>query len=248
MTFIILLAAAIFVGGLIGTVGVGGILLIPVLSACAGMSVHSSMGTALFTFIFTGILGTWLYWRHGSINWGITIPVCLGSLVGGYPGALANALASPFVLNLLLGAVIIFAGIYALAPAKGGTLEYRPGDKKQRLMLFLIGATVGFGSGLTGVGGPVLCVPFMVIIGFAPLTSIATSQVIQITAALSGTMGNLAHGVIDMGVAWPVAVAELVGVVGGAHLAHVISQATLKKVVSIVCIIVGAFIIVRTLF
>ena len=106
---------------------------------------------------------------------------------------------------------------------------------------------MGFGSGLTGVGGPVLSVPLMVIIGFPPLTAIATSQVIQITAALSGSAGKLAHGFIDTGTALWVTAAELVGVMVGARLAHSISQASLKKVVSVVCIVVGAFIVLRAL-
>ena len=147
--------------------------------------------------------------------------------------------------------MIIFAGVYALFPAKGGRLEYRSmnggGDLKQKLFLLAIGGAVGFGSGLTGVGGPVLSVPLMVIIGFSPLTAIATSQVIQITAALSGSAGNLAHGFIDTGTALWVTVAELVGVTVGARLAHSISQASLKKVVSVVCIVVGAFIVLRAL-
>ena len=108
-----------------------------------------------------------------------------------------------------------------------------------------LGGAVGFGSGLTGVGGPVLSVPLMVILGFSPLTAIATSQVIQITAALSGSAGNLAHGFIDADAAVWVTAAELVGVTVGARLAHSISQASLKKVVSVVCIVVGAFIILR---
>ena len=150
---IILLAVALLVGGLIGTVGVGGILLIPALSGLGGLTTHAAMATSLFSFIFTGLLGTWLYCKHGSIHWGITIPVCIGGLVGGYPGALANAIAPAWILNLILGCIIIFAGIYALFPAKGGTITYRPGDGRQRLQLLLIGATVGFGSGLTSIFG-----------------------------------------------------------------------------------------------
>ena len=214
--FFLLLLVAVFVGGLIGTVGVGGILLIPALSLLAGLSTHTAMATALFSFIFTGLLGTWLFQRHGSIDWRITIPVCLGGLLCGYPGALVNALAPARLLDLLLGAVIIFAGVYALFPAKGGNLQYRPGDLRQKLFLLVIGGAVGFGSGLTGVGGPVLSVPLMVILGFSPLTAIATSQVIQITAALSGSAGNLAHGFIDAGVAVWIPRAELVGVTAGA--------------------------------
>ncbi len=245
--FLLLLTAAI-VGMLIGTVGVGGILLIPALSAFAGLSTHMAMATALFSFIFTGLLGTWLYQRHGSIDWGITIPVCAGAMAGAYPGSMANAMASGRTLDIILGAIIIFAGIYALFPAKKHILSCASGSLKQRILLMAVGFIVGFGSGLTGVGGPVLSVPLMVITGFGPLTSIATSQVIQIAAAISGSIGNLQHNFVDLGFGIWVAMAELAGVAAGVHLAHTISQKALKMVISVVCIVVGAFIMIRSLF
>ena len=241
--FFLLGLTALLVGGLIGTVGVGGILLIPALNGLAGLSVHMSMGTALFSFIFTGILGTWLYQRHGSIDWGITLPVCLGALCSGYAGAVANAHAPARLLQLLLGAVIIFAGLYALRPAAARSTSSI--QRKGLPLLLGIGVAVGFGSGLTGVGGPVLSVPLMVILGFSPLTSIATSQVIQITAALSGSVGNLANGAIDFTTGAWVTALELGGVVLGVRLAHSVSMGTLKKIVSVVCIIVGGVVLAR---
>lgn len=60
---------SLVIGVLIGTSGVGGVLLIPVLTYCAGLSVHDAMGTALFSFLFTGAIATVTYQRHGSINW-----------------------------------------------------------------------------------------------------------------------------------------------------------------------------------
>ena len=243
--FILLALIAILVGALIGTVGVGGILLIPALNGLADLPIQVSMGTALFSFIFTGVLGTWLYQRHGSINWGITIPVCAGALLSGYAGALCNGYASPRLLSILLGMVIVFAGIYALLPARQNIAAQ--GDKRSLPLLLGIGALVGFGSGLTGVGGPVLSVPLMVILGFAPLTAIATSQVIQITAALSGTLGNVSNGAIDFSVAAWVTVLELGGVILGARLAHTVSTATLKKTVSVVCILVGGFVLAKAI-
>ena len=88
---------------------------------------------------------------------------------------------------------------------------------------------MGFGSGLTGVGGPVLSVPLMVILGFTPLTSIATSQVIQITAATSGSISYFANGFVDLHMAFLVTAAELVGVVAGARLAHSVSSGVQKN-------------------
>ena len=117
----------------------------------------------------------------------------------------------------------------------------------RRLALLLLGAAVGFGSGLTGVGGPVLSVPLMVICGFVPLTAIATSQVIQITAALSGSAGNLSHGFVALDAALWVTLAELAGVALGAYLAHRVSQVTLKRLIAVVCIVVGGFIVCRAL-
>lgn len=245
--FATVLVIALLVGALIGTVGVGGILLIPALAALCGLPTHAAMGTALFSFIFTGLLGTWLYQRHGSIDWGITVPVCLGALAGGYPGALANAAASGRVLDLLLGAVIIFAGLYALFPATRALLRFPAAGRGRILALLALGCSVGFGSGLTGVGGPVLSVPLMVIFGFAPLTAIATSQVIQITAAFSGSIGNLAHGFVALDTAAWVTLAELAGVAVGAWLAHTVSQHALKRLIAVVCIVVGSFITGRAL-
>ena len=246
MTFILLGTVAFVVGLLIGTVGVGGILLIPAIAAFAGLSTQVSMATALFSFMFTGFVGTYLYHRRGSIDWGITIPVCIGAAAFGYLGALANAKADPVLLNLALACIIIFAGAYALKPASpGGDFRYDPASTRHRLLLLGIGAAVGFGSGLTGVGGPVLSVPMMVIVGFAPLTSIATAQVIQIAAAISGTIGNLAHGAIDFGTAGWTTGLELAGVAAGVGIAHSCQTRTLRLAVAVICILVGGMLLVR---
>lgn len=248
LSCLLLSMAALLVGALIGTVGVGGILLIPALGLFAGLSTHMSMATALLSFVFTGLLGTWLYQRHGSIDWRITIPICVGSLLFGGLGAMVNGYVSARFLNLLLGIIILFAGFYALFPARKGLSAAGIAAGGRRFwLLWGIGGLVGFGSGLTGVGGPVLSVPLMVILGFSPLTSIATGQVIQIAAALSGSIGNAANGVIDYGTAAWVGCLELAGVAAGARLAHAISMNLLKKIVSIVCILVGALILARAL-
>lgn len=247
MVFLGLGLIALLVGTLIGSVGVGGILLIPALSALGGLTTQTSMATALFSFIFTGVLGTWMYQRRGSIDWGITLPVCLGAVFFGYLGALANSMANAALLNFILSLIIIFAGVYTFLPSgRLGKFSFS-GESRWHLLLMLgIGAVVGFGSGLTGVGGPVLSVPFMVVLGFAPLTAIATSQVIQIVAAVSGTIGNLAYGSIDFAVAGWVSVLELLGVMIGVRIAHSSNTRQLRTLVAVVCVVVGGVILVRS--
>jgi len=68
MTIPWLIAISLVVGMLIGAVGIGGILLIPALNILGGLTIQEAMATALATFIFTGVIGTFSFQRRGSID------------------------------------------------------------------------------------------------------------------------------------------------------------------------------------
>ncbi len=140
------------------------------------------------------------------------MPVCLGVVCFGYVGALVNSSATPALLDFLLSLVLIFSGVFTLLPCSRLNLFSISGKSPWYLPAMLgLGSFVGFCAGLTGVGGPVLSVPFMVVLGFVPLTAIATSQVVQIVAAVSGTIGNLIYGSIDFTMASWVSALEVSG-------------------------------------
>jgi uncharacterized membrane protein YfcA len=243
-----LLPIAFGVGALIGAVGIGGVLLIPALAAFAALPIQTAMATALFTFIFTGIVGTVMFQRRGSIDWSLARPVLLSALVFAFIGAWANSIARPTVLALILACIIIFAGIYTLATWRGEREPaFRNDIRAQRVLLLVVGAISGFGSGLTGVGGPALSVPLMVLFGFPALVSIGVSQVIQIVAAVSGTLGNLRYGSIDFGVAATVTLCEVAGALVGVRLAHAVDASLLRKGVAVLCVVVGTALIIREL-
>lgn len=243
-----LLVASLGVGILIGAVGVGGILLIPALNLLAGLPIHEAMATALFTFLFTGIIGTVMFQRRGSIDWGITVPVCLGAVFSGFLGAWANSRLNAPVLSLILSSIIVFAGVYTFS-TRGGARQpaWQARPKRQQALLVGIGAVAGFGSGLTGVGGPALSVPIMVLFGFSPLAAIGVSQVIQILAAASGTFGNLRYGSINFELAGIVTLIEIVGVQFGVRIVHAVNARHLRFFVGALCIVVGAALTVRAL-
>lgn len=243
-----LLLASLGVGLLIGAVGVGGILLIPALNIFAGLAIHEAMATALLTFIFTGSVGTFLFQRRGSIDWGITAPVSIGAAFFGFLGAVANAKIGARELTMILASLSILAGAYTIFTRNAGRLAVlhgRPGW--QQVLLVGVGAIAGFGSGLTGVGGPALSVPMMVLLGFPSLTTIGASQVIQILAAASATVGNLQYGSIDFRIAAMVTIFELIGVLVGVRIVHAINAQSLRSYVGILCVIVGAGLMMRAL-
>ena len=241
----LLLLASGFVGFLIGAVGVGGILLIPALVALAGLTPHQASATALFTFLFTGLLGTVLFQRRGSIDWRQAATVCAGAMIFSYLGAMASSVVEDSSLMRVIAALIIFAGAYIFIPAKK---ELPVAKNATRFpLLIAIGATAGFGSGFSGAGGPLFSVPLMMVSGFSPLLTIGTSQVLQIVSATSGSIANLRYGDIQWALVTWITIGELVGVVVGARLAHAMDSRTLKRGAGLICLTVGSWLLIHNL-
>ena len=241
----LLAAVAIAVGFFIGAVGVGGVLLIPFLVLLGGLDIHAAAATALFTFLFTGILGTFLFQRRGSIRWRLAWPVCAGATIAGYLGAAAATRIDPQPLTLLIANIIMVAGIWILRPAPQRATPRDGGSPGDTATLLGVGAASGFGSGLSGAGGPLFSVPIMVLLGFSPLAAIGVSQVLQIVAAISGSLSSMQDGRIHLAIAAWVTVFELAGVAVGTWLAHTVSGLALRRIAAWLCIAVAAFMAVR---
>ena len=227
---------------LVGAVGIGGILLPSSLNMIAGLTLHQSMATSLFTFIFTGLAGTLAFQRRGSIDWAVARPVCCGAASTGWAGAWASSLLGAPTLAVILALVIVLAGAFTLRKPQ------RPSVTAPRswLLLALAGAATGFVSGLAGVGGPVLSVPLMLLAGFPVLTAIGVGQVIQVVGALSGTAANGAMGTIDYQLAAFVTLFEIAGVFLGAHLIHRVDLLLAQRFVGALCIGAGLLLFARS--
>ncbi|MCW5604045.1 MAG: sulfite exporter TauE/SafE family protein [Burkholderiales bacterium] len=227
---------ALAVGWLMGATGIGGILLIPAVILIAGVEVKVAMATMLATFLFTGVVGAALFRKRGSMSWNDVVPLCVPAAGLGFLGAWANSLADASLLGILLGALTVAAGLYAgYGPRPRASFSTR----NRVATLAGIGATTGFVSGLTGVGGPVLSVPLMLIAGYSPLTAIGAGQALQVVSAFSGTAGNLAYGSIDYGLVALITVLEIAGVMMGVRFAHRASTVQLRRLVAVLCMLVG---------
>ena len=240
-----LAATAALTGLFVGTVGVGGVILVSFLALIAGLPIHNASATALATFLFTGILGTVLFLRRGSISWRMTAPVCAGAVVFAYLGARCAGGIEARALTLMVGAIIVAAGAYILRPVAERARQREGATPAEQMMLLGVGAISGFGSGLSGAGGPLFSVPLMLLLGFAPLATVGASQVLQIIAALSASAANLPAGTVDLAVAAWVTGFELAGVVLGVRIAHAASAGVLRRLAAALCIAAGALLLAR---
>lgn len=64
--------------------------------------------------------------------------------------------------------------------------------------IFLVSAFVGFLAGLFGIGGGFLTTPFLIFIGIPPAVSISTQLTQIVASGVSGMLGHLRKGHVDM--------------------------------------------------
>ncbi|MCJ7701561.1 MAG: sulfite exporter TauE/SafE family protein [Anaerolineales bacterium] len=232
-------------GTLIGTVGVGGILLTPLLIFFVGTDLHVAQATSSFSFLFTGIVGGIIYAKQKSIAWVHVFWISIGIIPSTLLGAKVNTLLSGKALTLILAALIVFSGTHALSKRVKDTNTLPPLNKAA---LILIGISVGFGSSLTGTGGPVLLVPILLLLQFMPLAAVGISQAIQLPIAIFATIGFILYSQIDFSLGITLGMVQSLGVILGGKIAHSLPHEKLHAVVAITLIGVGFLMVGRVIF
>ncbi len=99
------------------------------------------------------------YSRRNSVNYRMVSWLGAGIIPAAVVSALSNAQLPTEALTVLLATLITATGVNAYT--KASTAE-RAAHSFGSLLLLQIGVVVGFGSALTGTGGPVLLVPILV--------------------------------------------------------------------------------------
>ena len=232
----LLFGFSVFVGVLIGCVGIGGVLLVPFLTYILGFSVHMSIAAAMFGYIFVGIVGAILYARHGSIEWSRAIWMVLGAMPAAYFGSFLVSIIPASGLELIISILVFSAGLNALCRNTDITEERKISNP---VALLTIGSITGAGSALTGTGGPLLAVPILVSLKVSGHAAIGFSQAVQSPLATLATIGNFFYGIVNISVGSTVAAGLVVGGYFGAKLALTLKPAIMSMLVAWVLVVVG---------
>jgi uncharacterized membrane protein YfcA len=230
-------------GLLIGAVGIGGVILVPALVYFGGVPIHAAIAGAMMSYLLTGLVGTLVYARAKSIQWNMVGWLWAGAMPAALGGALAANLASPVVLEILIGLLTLSTGLQALLSSVD--VKMSEARRISNPVLGCIGAVTGFLSALSGTGGPLILVPILLYLELPVLTAVGLSQVIQLPIALLATAGNLGYGSLDMVLGGLLALGLAFGTWGGATVAHAVPRATLRRMVSLVLVIVGVSIFIN---
>ena len=244
-----------FVGILAGLLGVGGgLVIVPILVIAFKIQgipheiiMHLALGTSLASIIFTSISSFMAHHKRGAVDWQTVRRIVIGILTGTFIGSCFVAILSTNILKLFFVCFIYFVAFQFLTNKKPKASRELPGI----FGMFLAGNTIGFISSLVGIGGGAVSVPYMTWCNIAVHRAIGTSSAIGLPIAISGTVGFVFNGwnnaVLPEYSIGYVYLPALLGIAAisvltaplGVKLAHSLPVGKLKKIFSLLLIIVG---------
>lgn len=256
------LVLGFFAGLLIGCIGIGGIILVPALVYVAGYPIETAISAAMIAFLFSGIVGSAALWREHSHdidavatahklpkrakNGGSYQRWVLWGAIGAMPAALLGAYASnklpSNILELAIGSLVLISGLNTLrqpAASKGENAEF------SGPVMLSVGAGAGFGSALTGTGGPLILVPVLLWMQLPVLSAIRLGQAIQLPIATLATVGNFLYGAPDIMLSLLLAAGVAIGTWLGARVSDKLRRSYLRQLVSLALLLVGAYVIAK---
>ena len=237
-----LLVVVAFAAGVgITAVGPGGVFLTVALVALTDLPPATVVGTAMTTFVATGLLGSYAYRRSGDLRSRGRLAAVLSvtGLAGAIVGVWLNAYVSERAFALLLGAFVSVTGALVFYRTRAG--GERPAPDRPLAVGAAVGSVVGVSGGLLGVGGPVLAVPLLVAGGVGLLPALAVAQVQSVFVSAFAAAGYLFRGAIAPELVALVGVPELAGVVVGWRVAHHVDEARLTRVLAVLLVALGPY-------
>lgn len=192
-------------------------------------------GTALLSFS-----------RAKHLDVRFTWPFIATSVPAAFLGGLVHVAAS--VYYLILAIVLLLASLRFLFEVRP-----RPGEQifesPSWVIAFIVGAVIGFVSGLVGVGGGIFLSPLILLAGWGDAKkTAATSAAFIFVNSVAGLAGRVVRGTFAVGALLPFVVATFAGGILGSYLgAQRYSNRTIRRLLGVVLLIASIKLIMRLL-
>lgn len=251
-------AATGLVGAMLGLGG--GVFLVPLLTLGLGVPIRAAIATSLLSVIATASASATVNLNRGLVNMRLGLVLEVATAVGGLLGGVTAQLVSPRQLFLLFALTLSAMSLVMAGRTRrrnvipdtgenpgrlGGRIQ--EGDtayiyRVKRLPVGLVASLVaGAISGLLGLGGGIIKVPVLSSFCGIPIkVSAATSTfMIGVTAAASAFI-YYGRGDVHLPLAAAVCLGALPASLLGAKLSHQVEARSLKILMAVVLLAVGA--------
>ena len=152
------------------------------------------------------------YIRAGNLNLKLLIPYLLGSVPMAFIGGTLPV--DKEIFEILLFFVLSIAGILLLINFRSYDDKENNDKKIPKLILILIGAILGFVSGIVGIGGGIFLSPILFLIRAArPKHIVTTASMFILINSVSGIIGQLTKSYVlnDIKDYWILLLVVLIG-------------------------------------
>lgn len=266
----------VMVGLALGLTGGGGsIFAVPLLIYGLGVGVKSAIAISLGAVAVTAGVGAIQSWRQGAIELRAALILAVASMVAAPLGVFIGGYVSEMLILVLFASLMVIVGlrmglkalqspdesgavrarVSSQARTDSGVVCHYSDDRRLRLTtpcgaaLAGAGLSVGFLSGLLGVGGGFLIVPSLVLFTDMKIhRAVATSLLVITLTGLSGLGSAIVAGRdIDWTLAGLFILGGILGMFGGRLLARYLAGRTLLFIFAFAMIVVAVFMLLKQL-
>jgi uncharacterized protein len=227
-------------GAAIGATSIGGVLVVPALTALLGVPLPEAIAASSLAFLVTGA-----YALTGNASGALAhlrrdAPLMLAALLGAGAGAALTAWAPGDAVRGWIGLLALGSGAHALWRL------HRPDPRADRPWPGLggqvaLGLAVGLGSALSGTGGPVMLLPLLMLMRRPLSRAIVAAQVVQLPIAIASSATHALAGRLDWRLGAAIAIALLLGAWAGRRLARRANPRPLQAATAAVLLATGAW-------
>ena len=188
----VFLALLPFVAFMYATVGHGGASGYLAMMALFNFAPAVMKPTALLLNLFVAAIAFYHYWKNGHFNMKLFLSFTVASVPFAFLGGLIEV--DPSLYRKILGVLLIFA-ILRMLNLIGKEVEVIKEIKIYQGLI--IGALIGFFSGLIGIGGGIILTPVILLLHWGKMKEAAAVSALFIWFnSASGMAGQLSSGVI----------------------------------------------------
>ncbi|SFE51649.1 sulfite exporter TauE/SafE family protein [Paracidovorax wautersii] len=222
MEWIIVSLASLLAGFVDAIVGGGGLVLLPALFATFPTAPPATlMGTNKSAAVWGTGIATWQYSRRVQMRWQAMLPAALAGFAGAFAGAWTVTIISADFLRKLLPLILVLVLIYTLAKKELGRHHApRLDGRAETAAACAIGLAIGFYDGFFGPGtGSFFVFLFVRLLGYDFLNASVSAKLLNLATNIAALILFTLKGHVWWHFALPLAVANVLGSVLGAHMA-----------------------------
>ena len=193
--------------------------------------------TALLLNLFVSLTSFIQFYRGKHFNWKIFLPFAITSVPMAYVGGLITV--DDNIYKKILGILLIIPIIRFLVFANIQVEEIK---KANVVLSLLIGAAIGFLSGLIGIGGGIILSPVLLLLKWTDMKQTAAISALFIFVnSLSGLAGQLQKGINFSADMYAYVAIAFAGGICGAYFGSLKFKSNILKYMLAVVLIVAAY-------